>query len=293
MKIILYLMNEKGKKTLEAVIEKYSNRLILHVVGSKDKSVKDDYYNDIQELCIKNHIKFFDRKNISENYQKKKNIYKIVVGWRWIIDDSHNLIILHDSLLPKYRGFAPLVNALINKEKKVGVTAIFADKKFDCGDILSQKEIKINYPITIQKVIEKISILYVQIVLELLELIENNTLIVKSQNEKKATYSIWRDSNDYCINWDQKSSKIERFINAVGYPYLGASSVMENKLVRVLKVSQYPDVKLEIRDIGKVLFIDRGHPIVVCKKGLLKIEELIDNDGNDLLPLKKFRVRFQ
>jgi methionyl-tRNA formyltransferase len=53
---------------------------------------------------------------------------------------------MHDSLLPKYRGFAPLPNALINGEREVGVTALFASEEYDMGDIVCQRRLAVEYP---------------------------------------------------------------------------------------------------------------------------------------------------
>ena len=86
--------------------------------------------------------------------------YQLAIGWRWLISGTENLIVLHDSLLPKYRGFAPLVNSLINGEQEIGVTAIWAGPEFDAGEIIFQEKAGICYPIKIQEAIEIVSGLY-------------------------------------------------------------------------------------------------------------------------------------
>ena len=74
----------------------------------------------------------------------------MAVSWRWMIKHPKNkLIVFHDSILPKYRGFAPLVNMLINGEKEIGVSAIFGADEYD-SEIISEKT-TISYPIKIQK----------------------------------------------------------------------------------------------------------------------------------------------
>ena len=119
----------------------------------------------IHDLCEKEQIKWVDRscKPIIDS------AYSIAIAWRWLIPiETHNtLIILHDSLLPKYRGFAPLVNMLINHEPSIGVTALFANEEFDRGDIICQKSDSVVYPIRIDEAIEKVSKLYVEIVLDI------------------------------------------------------------------------------------------------------------------------------
>ena len=121
-KITLFIMNKKGYSVLENIINKIGNQIIDKVISYTDSNVIKDYYSEINELCRKHGIKFYNK-----NEQVVINTeYSFAIGWRWIIRNSHNLIVLHDSILPKYRGFAPLVNALINGEEELGVTALFA-----------------------------------------------------------------------------------------------------------------------------------------------------------------------
>lgn len=291
MKIILFLMNEKGKKALEAIVKSYSPDIVECVIGSRDQNVQNDYYEDILSTCTKNNIIFFDRNEYDEN--NKTNLYKFAIGWRWLIKNSENLIVLHDSILPKYRGFAPLVNALINQENEIGVSAIFANSEFDKGDILGQKKITITYPITIMQAIVEVSKLYQQLIIEVIEKLSNHSLISLAQTESEASYSIWRDEEDYHINWNNNATDIIRFIDAVGFPYTGAFSIINNEKVRILEASEFDDVVIENRHIGKVIFIDQGCPIVICKTGLIKIEKMVSEEGDNLLPMRKHRVRFK
>lgn len=288
-KIILYLMNEKGKKSLEAICEIFSIDIVEYVISSRDKNVKNDFYYEIKSLCNKNNIRFLDK---DEQYTIREESFQIAIGWRWLIKNNKNLIVFHDSLLPKYRGFAPLVNSLINKEKNLGVTALMANKEFDRGDIIAQKTVKVNYPIKINEAILKVSILYQNLITEIINNIQNNTLKYIPQKESEATYSVWRDEEDYHINWNQSASDILRFINAVGYPYNGAYSFIGDKKVIILEASLYKDLVIENRDVGKVLFLKEELPVVICKKGLIIIEKTIDING-DIIKLKKFRTRFK
>jgi methionyl-tRNA formyltransferase len=207
------------------------------------------------------------------------------------------LIILHDSLLPKYRGFSPLVTALINGEKRIGVTAIFGDKQYDTGPIITQSSRNINYPITIKEAITIINEIYLDVGTYVL-----NTILVKKiasstpQNESQASYSAWRDDDDYRIDWNKSSHEIERFINAVGKPYKGAfTKTSTGETVRINAAISLADVSIENRDTGKVLFLELGYPIIICKSGLLKIlDATIESNGTrlPLIPLHKFRTKF-
>lgn len=289
-KFVFYLMNEKGYTVLDKFIGEFGCDAIEYIVLSKDESIKNDYYKEIVSVCKKANIKYYDRKNEIPFFDG----YKFAIGWRWIIKDNRKLIVLHDSLLPKYRGFAPLVNMLINGEKEVGVTALMASDDYDCGDIITQEKITINYPIKIENAIKLIAPLYYLIIKKMyLGLKENDELIKYKQSEEEATYSLWRDDKDYLINWNDSAEEVQRFVDAVGYPYNGAKTYINDELVTVNDVEIAQLIKLESRNnMGKIVFVREGKPIVACGKGFIQINSITANNGEELIPLNRFRIRF-
>lgn len=283
-------MNEKGKKTLEKICEYFNPLMIKAVVCSRDTNVINDYYDEIRTICKKNNIDFVDRLNEDGIFNED---YRLAIGWRWMIPSKERLLIFHDSILPKYRGFAPLVNALINGEHEIGASVLLASDDFDRGNIVAQKKISITYPITIAEAISKISILYQDLAIEVIDAIHSASLIEVAQNEMDSTYSVWRDEEDYHINWNDSAEEIVRFINAVGYPYEGAFSFVDGKKVRILEAEVHDNLKLELKHVGKVLCINNNLPVVITGDGMIKIKQLYDVDGNNLLPLKRLRIRFK
>lgn len=292
-RIGFFLMNKKGFNVLSKLVE--YNRSIEVVVSSRDKNLQNDYYDEIKDLCLKNKIRFFDKNDEFINIINSD--YIITIGWRWLIkgDLSDKLIVSHDSILPRYRGFAPLVNMLINKEREIGVSFLFASEKYDCGNIIIQKKQKINYPIKIEDAIELVSSLFYDGIQEIYnEMEKGNNLYGYAQNESEATYSLWRDEEDYLIDLNKSASDISRFIDAVGAPYLGASLFIGDTKVRILEAEPVDDLIIENREVGKVIFNDQGNPVIVCGIGLLKIINMIDDKSmKSMLPLKKFRLKFK
>jgi methionyl-tRNA formyltransferase len=290
-KINFYLLNEKGYSVINKFLNVYNSENIGFVVIGKDSNIKNDYSKEIEKICIKNNIKFYYRNDkIPTN-----NDYTFAIGWRWIIKECENLVVLHDSILPKYRGFAPLVNSLINGEKHLGVTALFASEEYDKGNIIYQKSIEIDYPIKINEAIKKVSSLYEDIVILISKkIINDNDLETIKQNDDLASYSLWRDEEDYFINWNQSSEKIKRFVDAVGYPYDGAKCIMNGEEIIINEVTIINDLKIENRQIGKVIFFNKEKPVVVCKEGLIRIDDAVySNSQKSIFPLNKFRVRFK
>ncbi|GAL89430.1 methionyl-tRNA formyltransferase [Jejuia pallidilutea] len=292
MGVTLFLMSYKGLTVLNALVKSSYKNTINAVIIGNDKSVVNDYSKDIEQLCKIEKLRFYYR---ADEYTVKSK-YSIAVSWRWLIQlpENKKLIVLHDSLLPKYRGFAPLVNALKNGEKYLGVTALFASNEYDRGDIISQQKIEITYPITIADAIVKISALYQDIIFKIIKEVKNNNALVASpQDNSKASYSLWLDDEDYKIDWSKDSSYIERFVNATGYPYKGAQTNFHGLVITINSVEQINDVYIENRDVGKTIFLIEGKPVIVCGKGLLLIQEATYNKTKkSIFPLKSFRNRF-
>ena len=288
--VTLFLMGEKGLSALQAVLP--YKMMIQQVVGAQDKNVRADYYEEIHTLCNNEKIAWCDRKE----FNGTESSYSIAIAWRWMIHSNgeNKLIVLHDSLLPKYRGFAPLVNMLINHEPYIGVTALYANSEFDKGDIIIQKKALVNYPIRIHDAIEKVSKLYDEIILNIFKTLSDGELLPAApQNESEATYSLWRDEQDYEIDWNKDAGYIQQFVYSLGFPFKGAYTTIDHQKFRVLDCKVVEDVRVENRCPGKVLFMSDDNPIVVCGNGMLQITKLMTDDGLDYLPLKKYRTRFE
>lgn len=292
-KITLFIMTFKGLKTLESLVEAKLQPYIEFVVIGKDLNTLNDYSKDIRSLCEKEGILHYTK---SDKLPKILG-YIITVSWRWLIKNvsSNKIIVFHESLLPRFRGFAPLVNQLICGEKEVGVTAIFGEKEYDTGDIIGQELMCVNYPISIHEAIEKVSKLYGKLIVSVFfDIIKNGYITTNvPQIESNATYSLWRDDDDYAIDWTKSSTFIRRFVDSVGFPYKGASSLLNGEKIRIEKVFELEDKYIEIRDVGKVIFLTENKPVIVCGEGLICIDKAVfDKTDTDILPLNKFRNRF-
>lgn len=293
-KIAFYAMNQKGFAVIENFIDRYGSSYIEYIVSEKDEALKFDAYNQVKELAASNGIAFFNRRIFDENIEREFSGVKLAIGWRWLIKSESNLVVFHDSLLPKYRGFAPLVNSLINGESQVGVTALFASDEYDQGDIVCQQGINIKYPVKIKDVISAVEPIYFDLVEKVfLSNLDGIILPRETQDHNKATYSLWLDQEDYFIDWSWSAQKIRRFIDAVGYPYDGAKANFKNEVVVFNDVEETNDVYVEHRErhIGKVVLIQSGFPVVVCTSGLLVLKDIKKLNGQCLSI--NFRSRFK
>jgi len=292
--IAFYVMNSKGLYTLRSFIEKFGSSTICYVVCSKDKGLEYDAYEDIKNISINNNIEFYDRLQFDENSKADFTGVKFAIGWRWLIENKKNLIVFHDSLLPKYRGFSPLVNSLINKESQGGVTALFAEDRYDEGKIIDQKSISFSYPLKIEQAIQQIQPLYFELVRDTyIKLKNEKSLISSAQDHENASYSCWLDEQDYFIDWSWSAEKIKLFVDAVGFPYGCAKAILKEQIIIFREVAIMAEVLIEGRQrhLGKVIFNEDNVPVVVCCSGLLKLNRITDIHGNDISI--NFRSRFQ
>lgn len=285
----LLILGKKGFVALKE-LKKFNllNSISFAVIGI-DKAIQNDYSEEIIRFCLDNNINWLKREEYIEPHHKCDFI--IAIGWRWLLNlDSNKLITIHDSLLPNYRGFNPLVTALIEGDKVIGATAILANDEVDSGDIITSERVEIKYPIKIESAIDLVANLYGKIIVRIVKFDSFNP---KPQNHSIATYSIWRNEEDYRIDWSWDAHKIERFVDAVGYPYLGALTSYNGYDIRIEQVKVEKDLNIINRTNGKILKIDNNQPIVVCGKGLIRVRVATIGRTKTEVKFNKLRIKLQ
>lgn len=290
----LFVLGQKGYATVAACLNPEFIEMIQMVVIGEDKNLEYDYSDDIRVLCETAGIRHSMRQDYSPEADGE-NYIAIASGWRWMIRQQfHPLIVIHDSLLPKYRGFNPLVTALLNYDNVIGATAFIANQEFDKGRIIGANSSTISYPIKVKDAMELMAKIISKLTLIVLSKIKHNdSLEGLLQDESRASYSVWRDSDDYWIDWSKSANNISHFVNCVSYPYAGASTMLDDQLIRILEATAVQDVNISNRRVGKVLFVEDDKPFVICGEGLLRIDHAVDEQGNKRLPLPRLRVRFK
>ncbi len=290
-----YVLGIRGLTVLQAFLNRFGPQAIAFVVIDGDANLTDDFSSDIAAFCEEHEVHVLLRQASTEQSLPTHDV-AYAIGWRYLLPTSAHLVILHDSPLPRFRGFSPVPNMLINGETILGVTALLAQEDYDCGDILAQEFTEITYPIKVDQAQAQLRPLYVQLVCELFDKVCDTGELPAGvpQSEALATYSPWRDGDDYAINWHWPAERIARFCDAVGPPFAGALATTASRSYRVLSAEAIADVTVESREdhIGKILFMREGCPVVICAQGLLLIREIHrDDDKHQSKPLP-FRTRF-
>ena len=233
--------SEFGLPTLEQIKNNFN---LLAIVTNYDKpsgrglKIKN---SAVKEYALKKNIELLQPKNLKdqnfiEKIKKFKPDFIIVVAFRmlpkviWSIP-KHGTINLHASLLPNYRGAAPINWALINGEKFTGVTTFFIDDEIDTGDILLQKKIKINETDNAEDLHKSLSKTGSLLMHKTINRVLNNSIKPSKQESNKDYKTAYKLNKDNIkINWETKPIDIYNKIRGLS-PYPGArTTIIDSKL---------------------------------------------------------------
>ncbi|NQS99736.1 MAG: methionyl-tRNA formyltransferase [Candidatus Omnitrophica bacterium] len=139
---------------------------------------------------------------------------------------------LHASLLPKYRGAAPISWAIINGEKETGITVFKMDEHMDRGEVLLQKKAAIAPIDTSETLSATLSQIGAKALLSSLDLIDSTGVELKAQNEKRVSFAPKLKKKDGLINWKGSASEIHNRIRGL-QPWPGCFSYLKHKLVKI------------------------------------------------------------
>jgi methionyl-tRNA formyltransferase len=110
------------------------------------------------------------------------------------------------------------------------------------------------------------------------------------QKHAEATYSIWRDQQDYLIDWAESAANIRRMVDALSFPYDGAATRLNDCTVVIDEASEVDDLAFELRHPGKIWRLEHGRPVVICGRGLLRLDRVLTRDRKSY-NFERLRVR--
>lgn len=196
------------------------------------------------------------------------------------------VINLHPSLLPKYRGAAPIKWALLNGDSETGVTIIKLNQYMDSGDIITQKQIKIDIEDNALSLSKKLSEEGARLLVDTIDRIEEGNVEFRVQDEKLATYAPMLKKSDGLINWGKTAQAIYNQIGAL-YDWPGAYTFLNGKLLKVFKTRIEQSGENTASTYGTVLETRRDNILVKTSKDNLAIYEL-QMEGSKRLSTKEF-----
>ena len=194
----------------------------------------------------------------------------LAVSWRYLVPSSvyetmsRGAYVLHDSLLPAYRGFAPTVWAMINGERETGATLLAMAPGADEGDIITALQVPIGGDDTIAEVMERVTSSYERIVTDWLPQLVAGPVPRQVQDASRATYGCKRTDLDNRICWEWPTRRIYDLVRAVTRPYPGAWTTHRGARVKIWSASPVLKPCTWVGRIpGRVVEVRRGEGVVV------------------------------
>ena len=198
---------------------------------------------------------------------------------------------VHASLLPKYRGAAPIQWAILNGDSKTGVTIMQMGVGLDDGDILLTKEIALDGTETGGELFDILAKLGGEAVTEALTLIEAGEITPISQDEEKATHVGMISKKMGAVDWNKSAVEIERCVRAFN-PWPAAYTTFQGKTLKVWKSHVVRDNELSNKtiddfNIGEICFVDKNSVFVMTGDGTLSLDE-VQAEGKKRMGIKSY-----
>ena len=233
--------------TLDLLLKNKFNIIKVYTQPPK-KSKRGQKINSspVEEYCKKNKISFrnpevLDSQEEFKIFEKLSANLVVVVAYGKIIPKSFlkiakfGFINIHASLLPKWRGAAPIQRAIMNRYKKIGIRIMKIKEKLDSGPVLVSKKFELDQNATHDEIEKKLSIEGADLLIQSLKSIEKGNLKLVEQDESQATYAKKIDKNETKINWNKDANKVLAHIHSLS-PSPGAWFEIDKERFKVLRV---------------------------------------------------------
>lgn len=312
MKILFMGTPDFARESLEAVYN--SGYEIIGVVTNPDKPKGRGMKmipSPVKEFAIEKNIPVYQPLKVRNNEEFLDEVRNMnpdvicVVAYGKILPQElldiprMGSINVHGSLLPKYRGAAPIQWAVLNGDKTTGITTMYMDAGMDTGDMILKQEVEIGENETTGELWDRLAKIGGELLVKTLKQIENGTAPRTKQGEE-FTLAPMLDKEMAKIDWDNKSAKeIKNLVRGLN-PIMGAFSFINGKKIKLWKVDilSYEDFtkideninaeNLQQKENGEVVFSDSKKGLFIkAKDGIIKVLE-IQGENAKKMPIGDF-----
>jgi methionyl-tRNA formyltransferase len=306
LKIIFMGTPEFAVASLDILVKNNFN--IVAVITSPDKPSgrgQKIQMSAVKEYALNHQLKILQPTNLKDeqfiNQLKELNgDLQLVVAFRMLPEAVWNMPLmgtfnLHASLLPKYRGAAPINWCIINGDKESGVTTFKLTHQIDTGNILLQEKVMVNETMTAGELHDLLMNVGAELILKTVKTIDDNMqekseINFIKQDDSLATHASKIFKETCKINWNQKAKKIYDLIRGLSpYPTAYTEFIDTNGITQTLKI--YNTIVLEQKNdealCGTLITDNRTYIHVKCSDGILQINEL-QLQGKKRLSVKEF-----
>ncbi len=186
---------------------------------------------------------------------------------------------VHGSLLPKYRGAAPIQWSVINGDSITGITTMYTDIGMDTGDMLLKREVEIGINETAGELHDKLSIIGAEVLLETLKELEKRTLVRIPQPADEATYVTMISKETGRIDWSKTMEQIHNLVRGTD-PWPGAYTFYKGERMRVWK-TEYSNIEKASKP-GEIIEVKKEGILVGTGKGNIMLKEIQFDSGKRL-----------
>ena len=301
MKIIYMVTPDFSVAPLEAIIR--AGHEVTAVVTQPDKQKgrgKEVQMTPVKECALSHGIpvlqpvKIKEPEAVAELKKYPADIFVVAAFGQLLTEEILNMpkfgcINIHASLLPAYRGAAPIQRVIINGEEKTGVTIQQMAKGLDTGDMLLKKEISIDPKETGGSLHDKLSAAGAELIVEALSKIEKGEVVPEKQDDALSCYAKKLDKAMGLIDFDQSAVSIERLIRGLN-PWPSAFTLYKGKTLKIWEADVVPLEKKE--EPGTVVFVAKDFFDIATKEGALRVKSL-QLEGKKKVAVKDFLLGYE
>lgn len=294
MRVVYMGTPDFAVNTLEAVVE--AGHEVALVVTQPDRAKgrgKKIIYSPVKQAAMKLDLPVVQPEKIrNDDFIKHLNMIApdviVVVAFGQFLPESIlniprlGCINVHASLLPEYRGAAPIQWAVIDGLEKTGVTTMYMDKGMDTGDIICQSVIQLVKEETGGSLFDKLAVEGAKLLITTLEQLENGTATRTKQDDSKSSYAKMLSKDMGNLDFSKSASELERLIRGLN-PWPSAYTKINGKTLKIYRAEVLDALKAEeIAKMGKILEpsfgmvvdIDKNSFTIWCGEGALRIMDL-------------------
>lgn len=286
LRILFMGTPEFAATVLQKLVEE--NLEIVGVITSVDKPAgrgRKLKQSAVKQYALSQNLTILQPKNLKDNHflTELENLnanLQIVVAFRMLPKvvwqmPKYGTFNLHASLLPNYRGAAPINWAIINEETKSGVTTFFIDEKIDTGAVIAKKQIILSKDETVGSLHDTLMYIGSDLVIETINIIKHNKVeLCKQQETKELKEAPKLTTENTNINWHLPALTIDAFIRGLNpYPAAWTSLINNNEEIAIKIYSCQPEVISHNHEPGK-LIISKKEIKVAAKDGYISITEI-------------------
>ncbi|MEV0193954.1 methionyl-tRNA formyltransferase [Kitasatospora purpeofusca] len=245
MRVVMFGYQTWGHRTLKALLES-EHDVVLVVTHPRSEHAYEKIWSDsVADLAEEHGVPVLvrnrpDDEELLRRLEEAAPDIIVANNWRtWIPPriytlPKHGTLNVHDSLLPKYAGFSPLIWALVNGESEVGVTAHLMDEVLDAGDIVRQEAVAVGPTDTATDLFHKTVDLIAPVTIGALDLIASGRTEFTKQDRSQASFFHKRAEEDIRIDWGWPADALERLVRAQSAPYPPAFTHHRGRRLEIL-----------------------------------------------------------